>query len=250
MEEHMSQFLFDTTETSQEDIHAFSAELANGQIMRFEDFTQDVYLNAVIEKPWGHEYRIYADMLIDVWKLMLAPGQSTSMHCHPRKETVLLCLEGQLRINFLNDTRLVQRGQYVRIPKGAFHSTDNIGEDEAHLIEVETPRNKFDLIRRKDRYGRQGQQYETRESVRDIAPLEDMEAQPFTKLRKQDIQGLFNFQVRTGADIRQQAYPDTDFAVSLALETAIGQNIDIHHRSNPSFTQLKPEVRYLAIGHA
>ncbi|MBI5924940.1 MAG: cupin domain-containing protein [Aquabacterium sp.] len=232
--------------TSLDDILAFSTELANGQVMRFEDFTQDAYLNSVITKPWGHEYRIYADMLIDVWKLMLAPDQSTSMHCHPRKETVLMCLGGALRINFLNHSVAVRAGQYVRIPKGAFHSTDNVGSGDAHLIEVETPRNKFDLIRRKDRYGREGTQYETQKSLQDIAPLEDDETQAYARIRRHDLQGLFHFDVLTGAQIKHAPRP-VDFAVSLALESAIDQHIHIHHHAEDNFTQLKSEGRYLAI---
>lgn len=236
-------------ETSPEDIHAFSTELANGQVMRFENFTEDVYLNSVIAKPWGHEYRIYADMLIDVWKLMLTPNQSTSMHCHPRKETVLMCLSGVLRINFLNKTVPLQAGQYTRIPKGAFHSTDNLGSGEAHLIEVETPRNKFDLIRKEDRYGREGTQYETQNSPQNIAPLEDDDTQAYAMIRRHDLQGLFNFDVMTGAKIKHMSQP-ADFAVSLALESAILQHVHIHHHPEVDFTRLTSEGRYLVISQS
>lgn len=233
-------------EISDEDIAAFSAELATGQSMRFEDFTTDTYLDAVIEKPWGHEYRIYADMLIDVWKLMLAPGQSTSMHCHPRKETVLMCLSGSLRVNFLSEATRVEAGQYVRIPKGVFHSTDNVGVADAHLVEVETPRNKFDLVRKKDRYGRQGQQYETRQSMREITELREVSSHSCAKLRHQDLEGLFNFDILTGNQVRLRGQ-SPDFAVSLSLEAAINQRIDIFHRGKDHFGLLKPEVRYLTI---
>jgi len=236
-------------ETSPEDIRAFSTELANGQVMRFENFTEDVYLNSVIAKPWGHEYRIYADMLIDIWKLMLTPNQSTSMHCHPRKETVLMCLSGVLRINFLNKSVPVHAGQYVRIPKGAFHSTDNVGSGEAHLIEVETPRNKFDLIRKRDRYGREGTQYETQNSPQDIAPLEDDHTQTYAMIRRHDLQGLFHFDVMTGADIKHMSQ-SFDFVVSLALESAIFQYIHIHRRHEDDFTRLTSEGRYLVISQS
>lgn len=242
----MSQSAFAMLETSREDISAYSEEIASGQIIRFEDFAKDSYLDSLIEKPWGHEYRVYADMLIDVWKLTLAPGQSTSMHCHPRKETVLMCLEGNLRINFLNRSVLVSTGQYARIPKGVFHSTDNLGETDAHLVEVETPRNKFDLIRKKDRYGRQGQQYEANKSASVLGELEEDPTQPFAKIRRHDLQGVFNFKVQTGREIQSQ-HATTDFAVSLSVEAAIGQRIEIFH-AGQGFTFLNHDARYLAIG--
>jgi mannose-6-phosphate isomerase-like protein (cupin superfamily) len=234
------------SEVSAEDVFAFSQELAGGQIIRFEDFMKDAYLDALIEKPWGHEHRVYADMLIDVWKLMLAPRQSTSMHCHPRKETVLMCLAGSLRINFLSHSIRVEAGEYARIPRGVFHSTDNVGRGEAHLVEVETPRNKFDLIRMQDRYGRQGQQYETRNSTLEIAPLLQDPTNPYSKIREQDLQGLFKFDVLTGHQIKtSRQLPD--FAVSLSVVAAIGQRIAIYQSSDAGFSQLESGSRYLAI---
>lgn len=231
---------------SREDVSAFSEEMASGQIIRFEDFAKDLYLDAVIEKPWGHEYRIYADMLIDVWKLMLAPGQSTSMHCHPRKETVLMCLGGSLQINFLTRSIRVEAGQFARIPKGVFHSTDNVGVIDAHLVEVETPRNKFDLVRKKDRYGRQGQQYETAKSPQAIADLLEDPSNPYSKIRHQDLQGLFAFDVATGAQIKERKQAP-DFAVSLSIEAAVNQRIDIFENNDHGFPQIKSDTRYLTL---
>ena len=74
-----------------------------------------------------------------------------------------MCLAGRLRVNFLHRAIEVDAGQYARIPRGLFHSTDNLGAGDEHLLEVETPRNKFALVRRNDRYGRQGQISQVRE---------------------------------------------------------------------------------------
>src|SRR3954447_6527778 len=134
-----------------------------GTSLQTEQFESDVhgYLDDVIPKPWGYEFRVYADDLYDVWKLCLRPAQSTSVHCHPRKETALLCLAGAGRMTFLDGERPVTRGDVAFIGKGVFHSTECSGPDDLHLVEVEVPRNKFDLVRLRDRYGRQGTQYET-----------------------------------------------------------------------------------------
>jgi mannose-6-phosphate isomerase-like protein (cupin superfamily) len=242
----MTEPIKDILEISAEDVSAFSAELASGQIVRSEDFANDTYLDAVIDKPWGHEYRVYADMLIDVWKLTLSAGQSTSMHCHPRKETVLICLDGILRVNFLNGHRMVNAGEMARISKGVFHSTDNVGRTDAHLLEVETPRNKFDLVRKKDRYGRQGQQYETTPAERPVPPLMADPHIPFAKLRGHDIDHLYAFEVSKGIDILKAAQPPF-LSVSLSIEAAINQRIDVCQLGQTTLVGIKPEVRYLTV---
>jgi hypothetical protein len=73
------------------DILTISASIGNSKYQS-ESPDRGSYLNGFIEKPWGHEYRIYCDYLFDVWRLRLSQGETTSMHCHVRKDTVLLCL--------------------------------------------------------------------------------------------------------------------------------------------------------------
>lgn len=59
------------------------AALSNQDILRFEEamlastwkaleserFDQDLYLDEVIPKPWGLEFRVYCDTFFDLWKL-------------------------------------------------------------------------------------------------------------------------------------------------------------------------------------
>ena len=54
----------------------------------------------------------------------------------------------------------------VIIGKGVFHGTTNAGPDDLHLVEIEVPRNKFDLVRLHDRYGRRGEHYQTVHATR------------------------------------------------------------------------------------
>jgi len=73
-----------------------TAELRNAmknQVLENESFKDDIHLNKLVSKPWGHEYRVFCNQMYDAWKLKILPRQETSMHCHPRKDTVLLCLE-------------------------------------------------------------------------------------------------------------------------------------------------------------
>src|SRR5436190_1563917 len=125
-------------EFSVDDAQRFTEILQKGNItLKAEQFDADEYLDRIIEKPWGLEYRIYADNFYDFWMLSLLPGQGTSLHCHPRKETVLLCLSGQAKMQSLGNIYAVSHMDIIHIGKGVFHSTENIGDSPLELIEVE-----------------------------------------------------------------------------------------------------------------
>ncbi|MES2298158.1 MAG: cupin domain-containing protein [Pseudomonadota bacterium] len=235
---------------SADDISTLSREIDDGQLIKSEDFLADTYLDAVIDKPWGLEYRVYADMLVDVWRLSISAGQSTSMHCHPRKKTVLICLRGNIRVNFIRSSHQLGEGDFILIPKGVFHSTDSIGDIGAELIEVETPRNKFDLVRAKDKYGRQKQHYEADKSERAIAPLVQTSLNTFAKIRASDLHGDFHFALASGSDILDDADGAARFAISLALEDAIEQEIDVVSLSSYSPDRLNKHKPYLVVSRA
>jgi mannose-6-phosphate isomerase-like protein (cupin superfamily) len=104
-----------------------------------EHFEKDTYLNQLIPKPWGYEHRVYADNIYDVWTLNIRSGGRTSLHCHPRKDTTLLCLAGTGVFKTLIQERRIRQGDYLHIRKGAFHSTQNSGISMLELLEVESP---------------------------------------------------------------------------------------------------------------
>jgi mannose-6-phosphate isomerase-like protein (cupin superfamily) len=233
---------------SDDDLFTLTKEISDGQTVKSEDFYNDVYLDEVIDKPWGLEYRVYADMLVDVWRLSINNGHSTSMHCHPRKNTVLICAGGNARVNFLKASCLLSAGDIIPISKGVFHSTDSIGDGTTELIEVETPRNKFDLVRVRDRYGRGGQRYETEKSGRAIAPMQQLgPPREGAKIRPSDLHGSFHFAVASGDEIDVARVPEHRFAISLALKDAIEQNINVVPLFNLAPPRLKDNQPYLLV---
>ena len=195
------------------------------QTEQFDDGSTS-YLDDVIPKPWGNEFRVYADDLYDVWKLCLRPGQSTSVHCHPRKETALLCLSGQGRIQLIDDENSISGGDIGIIGKGVFHGTTNAGPDDLHLVEVEVPRNKFDLVRLHDRYGRRGEQYETARANASSA-LQPGMLVTRSKLRHGVTLDGFQFGVRAGLDLATRPVPNLLFAVSLSVGDALDHQITV-----------------------
>lgn len=149
-------------EASPADVHRLNVTMQEAEAWpRYEKISRhgDSDLDEVISKPWGHEYRIYRDPFFDIWLLTIDPGHATSEHCHPRKSTSLICLSGTGCLQLLTGIYLLSAGQMVAIGRGVFHSTKNIGEQPLEIIEIEVPRNKFDLVRAEDPYGRKASPY-------------------------------------------------------------------------------------------
>lgn len=191
-----------------------------------EDFTKDKYLNDFISKPWGHEYRIYIDNIYDVWKLTITPGHETSIHCHPRKDTVLLCLSGEGRFRCTYGARNVKQGDFVHVKKGAFHSTENIGDTDLDLVEVEMPRNKFDLVRIEDNYGRASSGYESQaHDGHSLQPMSVIELGKPALLRCKDLHEKYCFNVSRYAEIAQSTA--VLFLINVDVELYINNRISI-----------------------
>ena len=114
----------------------------------------------IVKKPWGYEYLVYENEHVAIWFLYIAPGQSTSMHCHPKKTTGLVLLDGEIEISFLADKRQLKSLNKVMIRRGLFHSTKAISKEGAYIFEIETPVDKQDLVRLNDLYGRESKPYE------------------------------------------------------------------------------------------
>jgi mannose-6-phosphate isomerase-like protein (cupin superfamily) len=211
---------------------------------QFDDSGTD-YLNEIIPKPWGHEFRVYADDLYDVWKLCLRPGQGTSVHCHPRKLTALLCLAGSGRMQLLHDELEVTAGDVAVIGRGVFHGTENPAEEDLHLVEVEVPRNKFDLVRLQDRYGRANAGYEALDVAAQVA-LRPGRVIHRSKHRTGTALDGFVFGISAGLDVASNVHDDVLFAVSLSVAAALEQSVTVLGPSELR-TGLDPEQLYLTI---
>ena len=118
------------------------------------------YNNNIVKKPWGYEYLVYENEDVGLWFLYIAPNQGTSMHCHPKKTTGLVLLDGEAEVSFLADKRKLKSLDKVMIRRGLFHSTKAISNKGAFIFEIETPVDKQDLVRLNDQYGRASKPYE------------------------------------------------------------------------------------------
>lgn len=143
----------DVIRRTADDIHALHQADVSPEVLRDCGTS---WLGKVVPKPWGEEVEIYRSGTVSIWRLTLNPGCETSMHCHPRKDTVLVVEAGDCIVETLGGFREVKAGEMVHLQRGAFHRTRTNGG--AMLVEVESPANKRDLVRLNDKYGR-GQGY-------------------------------------------------------------------------------------------
>ena len=118
------------------------------------------YESNIVQKPWGFEYLAYQNDDIGLWILHIAKDQSTSMHCHPTKTTGLILLQGEVDVVFLGNAVKLNPVDKLMIRRGLFHSTTALSDDGATILEIETPKDKQDLVRLGDKYGRVNTPYE------------------------------------------------------------------------------------------
>ena len=183
-------------------------------------------LDDVISKPWGHEYRIYRDPFFDIWLLTIGSGHSTSEHCHPRKSTALICLSGEGYLRVQGHAYRLSAGDIVVIGRGVFHLTKNIGTQPLEVIEVEVPRNKFDLVRAEDSYGRKASPYSdpTMDEI-EVAAMVSTPLQNNAKYRPLCATGSSFFDVVLGNDLTHRDAPrDGSLYAALSLATSCALN--------------------------
>lgn len=118
------------------------------------------YDSKIVKKPWGYEYLAYENDEVGLWCLYIAKDQQTSMHCHPNKSTGLILLDGEVDVSFFNDVFKLRAGNKLMIRKGLFHSTKSLADSGSTVFEIEAPKQKHDLVRLEDKYGRKAKPYE------------------------------------------------------------------------------------------
>ena len=122
------------------------------------------YLNTRFDKPWGYEYLTYQTENIGIWILHINKNEKTSLHCHFKKDTMLIGLSGSFRIDTYNDFYILNENQSMYFPSNTFHgimSYSEIGiilEIEIYSNEI-TYSDKDDLLRLKDIYNRDKNTY-------------------------------------------------------------------------------------------
>lgn len=119
------------------------------------------YSKVIVNKPWGWETAIYQSPEAEVWLLNINKGEKTSMHCHPNKKTSLAVVGGCAKVNLLSTVFPLLPSEKINIRPTVFHQTECWSSQGALVIELESPPDKTNLVRMRDKYGRAGKPYET-----------------------------------------------------------------------------------------
>lgn len=133
------------------------------------------YANKINDKPWGKEYIAFQNEKIGIWILQINKDQETSLHCHFKKDTVLIPLVNSFKINLFDSFRILTTFESLYVPRKTFHGLHSYANDSIIMeIEVYTDQvdytDKNDLLRIKDIYGRDKTNYES--SVTERIPYE------------------------------------------------------------------------------
>jgi hypothetical protein len=92
--------------------------------------------------------------------LYLAHNHETSLHCHPKKNTGLFVVSGEVKVSFLRGSTKLTSPSKINIMRARFHSTKATSSEGAFVLEIEAPEDKDDLVRIEDKYGRAHTAYE------------------------------------------------------------------------------------------
>jgi rfaE bifunctional protein nucleotidyltransferase chain/domain len=124
------------------------------------------YKDKVCVKPWGYEFLIYQNNRIAIWCVNIKNRGETSLHCHFKKDTLLITLDGNAKITFIDGSVYsLSVLQPLFIPRYKFHSLSSFSNDTV-IMEIEifndelSFSDKNDLLRIQDPFKREKTGYE------------------------------------------------------------------------------------------
>ena len=125
--------------------------------------------NLLVKKPWGEEYIVCKTKKTAPWHLKINSRKKTSLHCHPKKKTGFILLDGKVEVMIgFYEKRVLRAPDKLMIRPGLFHSTKGLSKKDSIVLEIETPVNKTDLVRYKDNYGRENKPYEGKKKMKKL----------------------------------------------------------------------------------
>ena len=115
-----------------------------------------VHYHKTVHRPWGC-FTILEDADdCKVKRLVVKPGQVLSLQMHHRRAEHWTVVQGTAKVRLGDEEFLLEANQSTFIPVETLHRLENPGDQDVHLIEVQTG-NYFgedDIVRYEDIYGR------------------------------------------------------------------------------------------------
>ncbi len=125
-----------------------------------DELTRQEHESAVyhrtVHRPWG-SYTVLEDAAdCKVKRLVVRPGGVLSLQRHKHRSEHWTVVSGRATVRVGDDEFELGANQTVQIPAGSLHRLENRGEDDVHIIEVQTGHyfGEDDIERLEDIYGR------------------------------------------------------------------------------------------------
>lgn len=128
-------------------------------------------MDGIYRKPWGWEFEACFSNSFSLWILCINPNNQTSLHCHVKKTTGYIVLEGKVEIEFLSSKLIIGPGDSINLRPGVFHRTRAL-DDKAFVLEIESPNDKDDLLRLEDGYERNDSLIDHKDMIYDQSLIE------------------------------------------------------------------------------
>ena len=101
-----------------------------------------------VKKTWGREIWMANTEEYCGKKLILEKGKRVSLHCHKIKDETFYIDEGKVLMEVGGETKIMQKGDVVRILPGTLHRYT--GLTDVVIIEISTHHEDEDTYREKD----------------------------------------------------------------------------------------------------
>lgn len=112
-----------------------------------------------IRKPWGHYEVLCSGVGYQVKRLVIRPGESTSLQLHKHRSELWTIVRGRCLLEADGIDYEAGGGDSVpEISPGELHRVESIGNEDLVIIEVQMGHylDEDDIIRIEDKYGRVG----------------------------------------------------------------------------------------------
>jgi mannose-1-phosphate guanylyltransferase/mannose-6-phosphate isomerase len=115
-------------------------------------------LHREVFRPWGSYDSLENGQRFQVKSLRVKPAGQLSLQLHHHRAEHWIVVSGTARITRGEEVFLLEENQSTYIPIGVKHRIENPGKIPLHIIEVQSGGylGEDDIVRFKDRYGREG----------------------------------------------------------------------------------------------
>lgn len=107
-------------------------------------------------RPWGGYIILVDEEKCKVKKLILNPKKRFSLQYHHKRTETWTIVKGKLEITIGDKKEIYSYGDTLIVPVGTKHRIENVGDEPAELIEVQTGTyfGEDDIVRLEDDFGR------------------------------------------------------------------------------------------------